>query len=94
MPALFRLSGPVDCEPQRWQSPGHFHAAAAEAMRRFLVEQARHTGRLRYGGARKRVDLDSACAVVQARSMELLKLDVAPTKLATNQPRLQRCLST
>ena len=72
MPALFRLSGPVDCEPQRWQSPGHFYAAAAEAMQLFLVEQARHTGRLRYGGARKRVDLDSACAVVQApRRMRL-----------------------
>jgi len=94
MPALFRLSGPVDCEPQRWQSPGHFFAAAAEAMRRFLVEQAWHTGRFGHGVARQRVDLDSACAVVQAPSMDLLALDEALMKLTTNQPRLQRCLSS
>jgi RNA polymerase sigma factor (TIGR02999 family) len=81
-----RLVGPDDCEPQRWQSRGHFFAAAAEAMRRILVEQARHKGRIRHGGARKRVDLDSACAVVEPPSMDLLALDEALTKLATNQP--------
>ena len=81
-----RLIGPVDCEPQRWQSRGHFFAAAAEAMRRILVEQARHKGRIRHGGARQRVDLDSACAVVEPPSIDLLALDEALTKLATNQP--------
>src|ERR1700704_4952896 len=83
--AYLRLIGPVDCEPQRWQSRGHFFAAAAEAMRRSLVEQARHKGRLRHGGSRQRVDLDSACAVVQPPSIDLLALDEALTKLATNQ---------
>ena len=63
-----RLIGPADCEPQRWQSRGHFFAAAAEAMRRILVEQARHKCRLRHGGTRQRVDLDSACGVVEPRS--------------------------
>jgi RNA polymerase sigma factor (TIGR02999 family) len=81
-----RLIGPVGCEPQRWESRGHFFAAAAEAMRRILVEQARHKGRIRHGGARQRVELDSACAVVEPLSMDLLALDEALTKLATNHP--------
>ena len=64
--AYLRLVGPDDGEPQHWNSRGHFFAAAAEAMRRILVEQARHKGRLKHGGDRQRVDLDSACAVVRA----------------------------
>jgi RNA polymerase sigma factor (TIGR02999 family) len=84
--AYLRLIGPVDGAPRRWENSGHFFAAAAEAMRRILVEQARHKGRLRRGGSRQRVDLDSACAVVQPPSIDLLALDEALTKLATNQP--------
>src|SRR5262249_52604927 len=45
---------------QRWNSRGHFFAAAAEAMRRILVETARHKGRVRHGGERRRVNLDEA----------------------------------
>ncbi len=84
--AYLRLIGPADIESQRWQSRGHFFAAAAEAMRRILVEQARHKGRLKHGGARQRVDLDSACAVSEPLSVDLLALDEALTKFATNQP--------
>src|SRR3990172_6265430 len=51
----------VDVEKvQHWDSRGHFFAAAAEAMRRILVEQARKRGRLKRGGDRQRVDLDGA----------------------------------
>jgi RNA polymerase sigma factor (TIGR02999 family) len=48
---------------KEWDGRGHFFAAAAEAMRRILVEQARHKSRIKRGGERQRVDLDSACAV-------------------------------
>jgi RNA polymerase sigma factor (TIGR02999 family) len=84
--AYLRLMGPADSEPQHWQSRSHFFAAAAEAMRRILVERARHKGRLRHGGARQRVDLDSACAVSEAPSVDMLALDEALTKFAKNQP--------
>src|SRR3954451_18175767 len=42
-------------QPQQWNGRGHFFAAAAEAMRRILVEKARHYQRLRHGGGRQRV---------------------------------------
>jgi RNA polymerase sigma factor (TIGR02999 family) len=82
--AYLRLVG---SEPsQQWDNRWHFFAAAAEAMRRILVEQARHKNRIKHGGERQRIDLDSACAVVEAPSIDLLALDEALTKLAANQP--------
>jgi RNA polymerase sigma factor (TIGR02999 family) len=84
--AYLRLIGPIDSESKHWDNRGHFFAAAAEAMRRILVEQARRKSRLKRGGARKRIDLDSACAVSEAPSIDLLALDEALSKLATNQP--------
>jgi RNA polymerase sigma factor (sigma-70 family) len=71
---------------QIYNSRGHFFAAAAEAMRRILVEKARHRGRLKHGGQRQRVDLDSACAVQEAPSLDILALDEALTKLAAAEP--------
>src|SRR5580765_8227711 len=51
----------VDVEKaQHWNSRGHFFAAAAEAMRRILVEQARRKARVRHGGAHRRTDLADA----------------------------------
>ena len=47
-------------QPQDWNGRGHFFAAAAEAMRRILVENARRKRRLKHGGARRRVELDEA----------------------------------
>ena len=54
----------VDVEKvQHWNSRGHFFGAAAEAMRRILVERARQKNRPKRGGGMERVDLDSGCAV-------------------------------
>jgi len=68
-----------------YASRGHFFGAAAEAMRRILVEQARHRGRLKRGGHRQRVDLDSACAIQEPPSLDILALDEALTKLAATE---------
>ena len=69
-----------------WNSRGHFFAAAAEAMRRILVESARRKASHKHGGGRQRVDLDSACAVTQRPSLDLLALDEALTTLAASDP--------
>ena len=69
-----------------WNSRSHFFGAAAEAMRRILVERARRRGRQRHGGGRKRVNLEEACALVQPRSDDLLALDEALTRLAARDP--------
>jgi RNA polymerase sigma factor (TIGR02999 family) len=81
-----RLVGSTDQEPTQWENRGHFFAAAAEAMRRILIEQARCKSRIKRGGEWQRVDLDSACAVSEPPSVDLLALDEALTKFATNQP--------
>jgi len=82
--AWLRLVG--DNPEQHWNSRGHFFAAAAEAMRRILVEQARRKQRVRHGGNRKRIDLDEVSPVVQPRSDDLLALDEALTRLAAHDP--------
>jgi RNA polymerase sigma factor (TIGR02999 family) len=69
-------------QAQHWNSRGHFFAAAAEAMRRLLVEQARRKSRLRHGGGRCRVDLDSQLHVTSGANDSLLALDEALTTLA------------
>ena len=67
---------------QHWNSRGHFFSAAAEAMRRILIEQARRKGRAKHGGGRQRVDLDEACSAAATPDDELLALDDALTRLA------------
>jgi RNA polymerase sigma factor (TIGR02999 family) len=69
-------------EAQRWNSRGHFFAAAAEAMRRILVENARHKGRGKHGGGRRRVELDRLELAVELPVDNLLALDEALTTLA------------
>ena len=69
-----------------WDSRGHFFAAAAEAMRRILVDKARRKIRPKHGGGRKRVDLDSACALIEDRNEDLLALDEVLTRFATLDP--------
>ena len=82
--AWLRLAG--DDAAQQWNSRGHFFAAAAEAMRRILIEQARRKQRVRHGGGRQRIELDEVCPVVPPRSDDLLALDEALTRLAANDP--------
>ena len=72
--------------PQKWDSRGHFFAVAAEAMRRILVDKARHKARLKHGGKLKRVDLESADVVSNALPDELLDIDEAISKLAIEDP--------
>jgi RNA polymerase sigma factor (TIGR02999 family) len=67
---------------KQWNSRGHFFAAAAEAMRRILVESARRKGRLKHGGTRQRVEIDAAEVAVQIPTADLLALDEALTRLA------------
>jgi RNA polymerase sigma factor (TIGR02999 family) len=72
----------VDVEKaQRWDSRGHFFAAAAEAMRRILVENARHKRSQKAGHGRQRRPLDDVEATVGAPPDDLLALDEALTRL-------------
>ncbi len=61
--------------------------AAAEAMRRILIERARSKGRQKRGGGMTRGDLDSGCAAVQSDPFDLLALDEALTRLTADEPR-------
>jgi RNA polymerase sigma factor (TIGR02999 family) len=76
--AFLRLTG-KDGAGQVWDDCGHFFAAAAEAMRRLLVENARRKKRLKCGGDRHRVSLDAVDSMVQAPSEDLVALDDALT---------------
>jgi RNA polymerase sigma factor (TIGR02999 family) len=77
----------VDTEKARqWNSRGHFFAAAAEAMRRILIDRARRRKARKRGGAGKRIDLSAVEAVAASRSEELLLLDDALSRLALEDP--------
>jgi RNA polymerase sigma factor (TIGR02999 family) len=78
----------VDVEqPQRWNSRGHFFAAAAEAMRRILVERARRKMRLRHGGDLQRQEERVAGLAGDERLEEFLRVDAALNELAEQDPR-------
>ena len=78
----------VDNEaPQTWDCRGHFFAAAAEAMRRILVENARRKHSIKRGGDLARHELHDAAAVASESHGELLELDEALTRLAENNER-------
>jgi RNA polymerase sigma factor (TIGR02999 family) len=77
----------VDAEQSpEWNSRGHFFAAAAEAMRRILVEQARRKGRLKRGRGQQRVGVDEVEIPVQGPTDDVVALDEALTKLALKHP--------
>jgi RNA polymerase sigma factor (sigma-70 family) len=69
-----------------FDSPGHFYAAAAEAMRRILVEAARRKQTLKRGGASQRVELDATDSIELSQTLDLLALDDALAKLAQEDP--------
>jgi RNA polymerase sigma factor (TIGR02999 family) len=84
----------VDAEKvQRWDSRWHFFAAAAESMRRILVENARRKGRLKRGGGRQRVDLETLALAVNDPPDQLVALDEAMTQLTEEHPEKARLVS-
>jgi RNA polymerase sigma factor (TIGR02999 family) len=77
----------VDVEKaQYWTSRAHFFAAAAEAMRRILVENARRKKRLRHGGALQRVELSEDLACAEEPAEDVLAVDEALEQLAARDP--------
>jgi RNA polymerase sigma factor (TIGR02999 family) len=80
--------------PEDWNGRGHFFAAAAEAMRRILVDRARRRQTEKHGGGRQRQDLDAdALAAPDANphaNPDLVALDAALSRLAEQDPRKAR----
>src|SRR5262249_28387279 len=83
--AYLRLVG--EARPHDWDGRGHFFAAAAEAMRRILIERARRKGRVRHGGGQRRIDLDGQNLAAESPGDDLLAINEALTRLAELDPR-------
>jgi RNA polymerase sigma factor (TIGR02999 family) len=81
----------VDAAPeQHWASRGHFFVAAAEAMRRILIETARRKHADKHGGGWQRHELIETELAIDSRGEELLAVDEALSELATREPRIAR----
>ena len=76
----------TSASPEPWRSRGHFFAAAAEAMRRILVENARRKGRIRHGGGRQRVPLDAVAIASGPDPDVILAIDESLNRLAAEDP--------
>ncbi len=83
--AYLRLVQPGDAA--RWDNRGHFFAAAAEAMRRILVDAARRKRRQKHGGDRKRLDLEALPVPAPVARHDLIALDAALTRLEAEDPQ-------
>ncbi len=83
--AYLRLIGGGEVD---WNSVGHFFAAAAESMRRILVERARKQQRHKHGGGRRRVPLDEIDVAAESDSVDLLSLDKALEELRSQDLRM------
>src|SRR3954454_652697 len=83
--AYLRLVGKDDA--RGWDGRGHFFAAAAEAMRRILVENARRKGRLKYGGDWQRVELNEPDVAATTPDERLLAIDESLNRLADEDPQ-------
>ena len=70
----------------KWDNRRHFFAAAAEAMRRILIERARKHARLKHGGGRQKVDLDAAEIAAPAIGEDVLAIDEALKRLEQRDP--------
>ncbi len=84
--AYLRLLGDGQ-EATSWQDRRHFYAAAAQAMRRILVERARRYSRIKHGGGRKRLALDDVEAVIDSESVDLLAVDESLRRLEKEDAR-------
>ena len=85
--AFLRLIG---SDEPNWDSRGHFFAAAAQAMRQILVEQARRKASAKHGGGRRRVDVERAEPLIEPPAEDLLALEEALTRLEQADPRKGR----
>ncbi len=83
--AYLRFVG--DCPPTKWEHRGHFFAAAAEAMRRILVENAHRKRRLRHGGGLQRMELQEPDLTIEGPSVDMLALNDALQQFEEQQPR-------
>lgn len=88
--AYLRLVGSEDIA--RWDNRGHFFTAAAEAMRRILVDAARRRQRHKHGGDHHRADIDLHTLATPEPEHDLLALDVALTRLAVHDPEAARLI--
>jgi RNA polymerase sigma factor (TIGR02999 family) len=79
-------------QAQHWNSRGHFFAAAAEAMRRILVDQARRKQADKRGGKRRRVPLEAVGAAHNPPEQDLLAIDEALSRLAAEDPQAARLI--
>ena len=86
--AYLRLVG--NGQPTDWDGRGHFFAAAAEAMRRILIDRARGKATTKRGGGLQRIDIDQVAAAEDGREAELLALDEALTELEQHDPQAAR----
>ncbi len=77
-------------EGQGWDNRGHFFAAAAEAMRRILIDRARRKTTAKHGGNRQRLDLEQVSLADDGREAELLALDDALTAFEQHDPQAAR----
>lgn len=85
--AYLRLVGPEGEAGRDWDSRGHFFAAAAEAMRRILIDRARARGAVKRGGSAKRLVLDPEMLMLDAVPAELTDLDEALGRLEVEDPQ-------
>jgi RNA polymerase sigma factor (TIGR02999 family) len=85
--AFLRLVKPADQHGREWDSRGHFFAAAAEAMRRILVENARRKGRLKHGGDWHRVELNEPDLAANTPDERVLAIDESLVRLAADDPQ-------
>lgn len=82
--AFVRLIGKED---PGWENRGHFFAAAAEAMRQILVDQARRKGRMKHGGGKNRIDIDDFDVPLESPVEDIMALDQALERLRADDER-------
>jgi RNA polymerase sigma factor (TIGR02999 family) len=83
---LFRSDGQDGRKQPHWDGRRHFFATAAEAMRRILIENSRRKKRIKHGGNRQRVELSDRDLAIHDSSDDVLAMDAALTKLASEDP--------
>ncbi|HZM61406.1 MAG TPA: ECF-type sigma factor [Vicinamibacterales bacterium] len=83
----------VSQQPRQWDRRGHFFAAAALAMRRILVERARHYRRIKHGSGSEHVDVDEGIAGTDPDLTDMIAIDEALSRLEETDPRKARIVT-